>query len=113
MVVVGVVIAIIIKSGNSSNRGSNGSSSNTIRSHSTESSNSSNCSLVTVVAVVVIVVRAFRGLGKVYLSHHLSTSNSGPPDFRQPLHSCAVITLSQVLKTKDKTASQAHTPPCF
>lgn len=112
MVVVGVVIAIIIKSGNSSNRGSNGSSSNSIRSHSTESSKSSNCSLVTVVAVVVIV-RAFRGLGKVYLSHHLSTSNSGPPDFRQPLHSCAVITLSQVLKTKDKTASQAHTPPCF
>ena len=69
MVVVGIVIAIIIKSGNSSNRGSNGSSSNTIRSHSTESSKSSNCSLVT---VIVIVVRAFTEAWERYICHIIS-----------------------------------------
>ena len=72
MVGVGVVIAIIIKSGNSSNRGSNGSSSNSIRSHSTESSKSSNCSLVTVVAVVVIVVRAFTEAWERYICRIIS-----------------------------------------
>lgn len=47
-------------------------------------------SICSAAAALITVVRFHRSLGKVHWSDHLSTSNSGPPDFKQPVHNYVV-----------------------